>query len=223
VRALVLGHTLNRLVLEMGGETTLIGVHQPDGTVLLRSEIALADGASSFTQELVLQTSFQEERVAAAQHRDAAVAAERLGRLGEALAEVEIVATRYPHDEEVLAEAQAVRARIEGAMQERLDAIDRDLEDALFLASAARCREVLADCLEAADTYAGSEAAARFSERAATVARRAADLLEEDRARRAARLEAVANSFREAGTYELIADEIDAYLEAHLQPAADAP
>jgi len=226
VSALVLGSTSDRLVLEFGGDTTLIGTHRPDGTVLVRSEVApdsAGSGGSSFTQELVLQTSFQDERVAAAQHRDAAVLAERLGRLGEALAEVEIVATRYPHDEAVLAAAQAVRARVEATMQARLDSIDRDLEDALFLASAARCREVLADCVNAAGTFAGSEAEARFRERADTVARRAADLLEEDRARRAARLEAVVSSFREAGGYDSVADEIEAYVEQHLQPQGGQP
>jgi hypothetical protein len=223
VSALVLGGTSDRLVLDLGGDTTLIGTHRPDGTVLVRSEVTPADGSSSFTQELVLQTSFQDERVAATQHRDAAVMAERLGRLGEALAEVEIVVTRFPHDEAVLAAAQAVRARVEATMQARLDAIDRDLEDALFLASAARCREVLADCVNAAATFAGSEAEARFRERADTVERRAADLLEEDRARRAARLEALVSSFREAGGYQRVAGEIETYIEQHLQPGAGTP
>lgn len=223
VRALALGRTQDRLVLEMGADTTLIGTHQSDGTVLLRSEITPTDGQGSYIQELVLQTSFQDERVAAAQHRDAAVLAESQGRLGEALAEVEIVATRYPHDEDVLAAAQAVRARVEAAMQERLDTIDRDLDDALFLASASRCREVLADCLAAADTYSGSDSESKFLERAATVERRAADLLEEDRARRAARLDAVVSSFREAGGYDRVADEIATYLDAHLQAPADSP
>jgi hypothetical protein len=224
VRSVVLGRTQDRLAFELGEEATLSGTWQQDGSILLRSEAPAGAGG---TRQLVLQTSFQEERVAAAQHLVAAQEAEQGGRLGEALAEAGVIETRYPHDEDVTAQARALRARVQAVMQERLDAIDRELADALFLASAARCREVLEDCHAAARTFAGGEAEARFLERAETVAQRAAALLEEDRQRRAGRLTAVEASFREAGGFDRVADEIRAYVGTHLAPAdagaADGP
>jgi hypothetical protein len=215
VRSVVLGRTQDRLALDLGEEVTLSGTWQLDGSVLLRSE---TPASGSATGKRALQTSFQEERVAASQHLVAAKAAEQAGRLGEALAEAEIIETQYPHDEDVTAQARALRGRAQASMQARLDAIDGELADALFLASAARCREVLETCRAAARTYAGSEAEARFLERAENVAQRAADLLEEDRQRRAGRLAAVEASFRDATGYQRVADEIRAYLDAHLAP-----
>lgn len=215
VSAVVLGRTQDRLALALGEETVLSGTWQQDGSVLLRSETPAAGSAS---RRLALQTSFQEERVAASQHLVAAQEAETAGRLGQALAEAEIIEIRYPHDEDVTAQARALRGRVQGLMQERLDAIDRELADALFLASAARCREVLEAARASARTFAGSDAEARFLDRAATVAQRAADLLEEDRQRQAGRLAAVEASFREAGGYDRVADEIGAHLGTHLAP-----
>jgi hypothetical protein len=215
VRTVVLGRTQDRLAFELGDEATLSGTWQQDGSILLRSEIPASGSATS---RVVLQTSFQDERVAASQHLVTALEAEQAGRLGDALAEAEIIETQFPHDEDVTNQARALRARIGASMQERLDVIDRELGDALFLASAARCREVLDDCRAAARTFAGSEAEARFVERAETVERRAADLLEADRQRRAGRLAAVEASFREVGGYERAADEIGAYLAEYLAP-----
>jgi hypothetical protein len=217
VRSLVLGHTQDRLVVELD-EGPLSGTRQADGRWLLREEWP----AAGVTERLlVVRTGFQDERVAAAQHRDAALAAETAGRLGEALAEAETVVTKYPQDEEVLAAANAVRGRLMVKLQERLDRIDRDLQDALFLASARRCREVLADCEDAAKTWGGAAAADRFRERAATVAERAATLLEADRARRAGALSAVSQSFRGAGDSQL-ADEIDDTLSRWLAPPPES-
>ncbi|HEX5009077.1 MAG TPA: hypothetical protein VFY71_01655 [Planctomycetota bacterium] len=215
VTSLVLGHTQDRLVVELE-PCDLSGTRQADGRWLLRSESPVAEGQA---RTLVLRTNFQEERVAAAQHRDAALAAEQAGQYGEALAQADLVVTKYPHDEEVLAAATGVRSRLVTRLQERLDAIDRDLQDALFLASARRCREVLADCEDAARTWSGSQAADLFHERGRTVEERAATLLEADRARRASALQAVSGSFREAG-FTGVADEIDDTLKRWLQPAA---
>jgi hypothetical protein len=167
-----------------------------------------------------VRTNFQDERVQAAQHRDAALAAQAAGRLGQALAEAETVVTRYPHDEEALARAALLRGQLQAELRARLERIDRDLQDALFLASARRCREVLADCEAAAATWEGSSAAETFRERGSLVALRAADLLEADRARRATALQAVADSFREAG-HAALADEIDDTLARWLAPAAE--
>ena len=208
--SLVLGRTTDRLAIELGEAGALAGSWQADGSIVLRSEIA-AEG--SLSHDLALQTSFQEERVAAAQHKDAALAAEKDGRLGEALNEVAIIATKYPHDESVNAEAAALRSRVQALLQERLDTIDRELEDALFLASAARCREVLAEAEAAARTFAGSEAEARFQERAATVSTRAAQLLAEDDQRRADRLQAILASFEKAGTFPSVTAELKEYLQ----------
>jgi hypothetical protein len=211
VTSVVLGHTQDRLVLEMdAGELT--GTRLADGRWLLRSESPAADART-----LVLRTNFQDERVAAARHRDTSVAAEAAGRLGEALAEAEIVVTKYPHDEEVLAAAAAVRGRLMTQLQQRVDELDRDLQDALFLASARRCREVLADCEAAARTWEGSSAREIFRQRAGAVAERAAALLEADRERRAASLEAVSTSFREAGAPG-VSSEIDDTLKRWLAP-----
>ena len=210
VLSLVLGRTTDRLAIELGEAGALTGSWQADGSIVLRSEIA---AAGSLTHDLALQTSFQEERVAAAQHRDAALAAEKAGRLGEALNEVAIIATKYPHDETVNADAAALRGRVQALLQERLDRIDRELEDALFLASAARCREVLAEAQAAAQTFAGSEAEARFQERAQTVSTRAAQLLAEDEQRRVDRLQAILSSFEKAGSYPAVAAELKEYLQ----------
>jgi hypothetical protein len=215
VRSLVLGRTQDRLVVELD-EGAVTGTRQADGRWLLRAE--LPAGAAGST--LVVRTNFQDERVQAAQHRDAALAAQAAGRLGAALAEAETVVTRYPHDEEVLGRAAQLRGQLLAELQARLERIDRDLQDALFLASARRCREVLADCEVAAATWAGSAAADTFRERGRLVALRAADLLEADRARRATALQAVADSFREAGD-AAVADEIDDTLARWLQPAAE--
>jgi hypothetical protein len=210
VLSLVLGRTQDRLAVELGEAGTLSGAWQADGSIALRSEIA---AAGSLSHDLALQTSFQEERVAAAQHRDAALAAEKAGRLGEALAEVAVIATKYPHDESVNADAAALRGRVQALLQERLDTIDRELEDALFLASAARCREVLEEAEAAARTFAGSEAEARFQERAATVSSRAAQLLAEDEQRRVDRLQAILTSFQKAGSYPSVTAELQEYLQ----------
>ncbi len=215
VVSLVLGRTQDRLAVEFGAAHRLTGVWHADGSIQLRAE---TPGGGRVELELAVQTSFQDERVMAAQHRDAALAAEAAQRLGEALVEAEIVVTRYPHDEEVTAQVQALRGRVLGRLQERLDTIDGELEDALFLGSAARCREVLSACERAAQEFAGSDAAGRFLERAQVVRERAAALLEEDRARRAARIEAVRDSFRAAGGYPHLADELDAYLAEWLAP-----
>ncbi len=215
VRSLVLGHTQDRLVVELH-EAEVSGSRHADGRWLLRAESPAADAEAC---TLVVRTNFQDERVAAAQHRDAALAAEAAGQLGQALAEAETVVTRYPHDEEVLGEAAAVRGRLMTRQAQRLDHIDRDLQDALFLASARRCREVLADCEDAARTWEGSAAADRFRERGRAVAERAAALLEADRALRARALQAVADSFRGAGA-TAAADEIDDTLRRWLAPPA---
>jgi len=209
VLSLVLGRTQDRLALELGEPTTLSGTWQADGSIVLRSELP---ASGSLSHELALQTSFQEERVEAAQHRDAALAAEKAGRLGEALAEVAIIATKFPHDEAVNADAAALRGRVQALLQQRLDTIDRELDDALFLASAARCREVLADAEAAARTFAGSEAEARFRERAATVSSRAAQLLAEDDQRRTDRLKAILASFEQDGGYPSVVAELKEYL-----------
>lgn len=209
VLSLVLGRTQDRLALELGEAATLAGTWQADGSIVLRVELP---ASGTLSHDLALQTSFQEERVAAAQHRDAALAAEKAGHLGEALNEVAIVATKYPHDEQVNAEAAALRSRVQVLLQERLDKIDRELEDALFLASAARCREVLAEAEAAAATFAGSEAEAKFKERAATVSSRAAQLLAEDEQRRLDRLNAVLASFEKAGGYPSVVAELKEYL-----------
>jgi len=214
VRSLVLGRTQDRLVVELD-EGALSGTRQADGRWLLRGERPAGGGEST----LVVRTNFQDERVQAAQHRDAALAAQVAGRKGAALAEAETVVTRYPHDEEVLGRAALLRGQLLAELQARLERIDRDLQDALFLASARRCREVLADCEAAAATWAGSAAADTFRERGRLVALRAADLLEADRARRATSLQAVADSFRAAG-YAALADELDDTLARWLQPAA---
>ena len=219
VRSIVLGRTTDRLGIGLGGEAALTGAWLPDGSILLRAEVP-AEG--SFARTLELQTNFQAERVAAAQQRDLARAAEAAGRLGEALAHCETIATEYPHDEDVLAEAVSLRGRIQAEMQARLDRIDADLDDALFLASASRCREVLAECRAAAETFRGSEAEARFRERAAQVARGAEDLLEEDRARHAGALAAVRDSFAAAGGYDEVVAELDRYLAEHLAPGSEA-
>ncbi len=217
VSSLVLGHTQDRLALRFEPETTLSAVRQPDGAVVVRAELS---GGGRVSQTIVSQTSFQEERVAAAQHRDAALAAEAAGRFGEALGEAGIIVTQFPHDEDVLAAAQALRGRVQLLMQQRLDVIDRGLSDALFLDSASRCREVLADCRAAAVTFAGSDAAALFEERALSVEQRAAKLLEDDRSRRERRLSAIMESFRATGRHAAPAGEIEDTLERFLAPPA---
>ncbi|MGQ0554229.1 MAG: hypothetical protein ACT4PU_13540 [Planctomycetota bacterium] len=217
VRGLAFGRTQDRLALDWGEEAQLSGTWLSEGVVVLRAE---RPAQATAERHLTLQTSFQEERVAAAQHRDAAVEAERAGRLGQALLEAELVVTRYPHDEEVTATALALRARVQSSLRERFEQIDDDLDDALFLQSAARCREVLRDCEAAAAAYAGSEAEALFRERAEAVARGAAALLEADRRRRAASLEAVLVSFQRAGGYSTVVAELEDYLSRHLAPPA---
>ena len=214
VNALVLGRTQDRILFS-GTPFTLAGSWRPDGSIALVFERDL--GAGDFG-ELGMQTSFQAERVQAAQLRDQAVDLEAAGELGAALALLETILTEYPYDEDVLAQAAAARGRLQARMQEKLDAIDADLEDALFLASAQRCREVLADGLAAADAWAGSSAEARFREQAAALEQRAHELLEEDRARRAERLSAIAESFREAGGFPAVTAELDDYLSRFLAP-----
>lgn len=216
VRSVVLGRTQDRLALELDA-CNLSGTRHADGRWLLRAESPAAP-----SMRLVVRTSFQEERVAAAQHRDAALAAQAGGRLGEALAQAETVVARYPHDEQVLAEAATLRARLLAELQARLDRIDGNLQDALFLASARRCREVLAECEAAAAAWSGSAAEATFRERGRQVAARAADLLEADRARRASALRAVAESFRDAG-HATAAAEIEDTLARWLAPPAESP
>lgn len=218
VNALVLGRTQDRILFS-GTPFTLAGTWRPDGSITLVFE--RDPGAGDFG-ELAMQTSFQAERVQAAQLRDQAVDLEAAGDLGAALAMLETILTEYPYDEDVLAQAAAARGRLQARMQDRLDGIGADLEDALFLASAQRCREVLADALDAAQAWEGSSAEARFRELATTVEQRAHELLEEDRSRRAERLSAIADSFREAGGFEHVVAEIDDTLERFLAPP-DAP
>lgn len=210
--ALVLGRTQDRLLLR-GNQTVMAGTWQADDTVSLSLAWPVGSGQVG---PFELQTSFQQERVEARQLLDRAVDAEGSGRIGDALATAELILTEYPYDEEVLATAAGIRSRIQVQMQDRLDHIEAALDDALFLASAARCREVLSDCLAAAERFAGSEAEARFREMGATVKARAAELLEEDRARRAARLRAVMDSFESAGGYDLVVDELRRYIDQHL-------
>jgi len=212
--AVLLGDATNRLQLEPGGPATVAASHREDG-------VLLTIGRAAPRRRLAIKTSFQSERIEASQHLDRGRQHERAGRLGEALVAYETVVRRFPHDEDALAEATAARARLEADLRERLEQIDADLEDALFLASAARCREVLAMCEQGRDAFAGSAAQARFAERAAEVAERAASLLEEDRERRRSRLLAIRDSFAAAGGYPHVVAEIDAYLDEHLAPTAE--
>ncbi len=216
VRSLVLGRTNDRIVFDLAGPVAVKGTGQPDGSVVLSIE---RPGVNGQTLSQSLQTSFQAERVEAAQWRDQALADEQAGKLGAALAGVERVLSDYPYDEQILADAALARARLVGDMTTRLDTMEEDLEQALFLASAQRCREVLEACLEQAEAYAGSEAEVRFRELADSVATRAAELLEQDRARRERSLRAVRDSFAEFGGYDAVAAEIGRYLDRYLAPA----
>jgi hypothetical protein len=218
VHALLMGPTRSRLVLEMGAPFILSATHRSNETIALSIERLEQDEPASeaMTLDLSIQAEFKEERVAAAQLRDSAEAHEKAGRLGAALADIEIIVTVYPYDEGVLESGLAARARIQGIMQERLDALDRNLEDALFLGSAARCREVHQEALAEAARFAGCEAEGLFLQRAANVEQRAARLLEEDVLRRRQRVEALADSYAGDGGYPLLADELRRYLDEHL-------
>lgn len=217
-----LGRTQDRLVMRVGEPVPVSGARRADGSFELRVAVPAGAGARGLT----LQTSFTDERVRVVARRDEARAHLAAGDLGAALAEVEGLLRDDPYDDDVLREAGAMRAELVATMQARLDAIDADLEDALFLASAARCREVLADCEAAAATFAGSSAEARFEERAAVVRERAALLLEAARAARAERLDAIATSFEEFGGHDLLSgeyrDTLDRWLGEAEAPPAEA-
>ncbi|MDG2148203.1 MAG: hypothetical protein P8N09_01635 [Planctomycetota bacterium] len=218
VHALLMGPTRSRLVLEMGAPFNLSATHRANETVALSIERSEPDapGSEEMTLNLSIQAEFKEERVAAAQLRDSAEAHEKAGRLGAALADIEVIVTVYPYDEAVLESGLAARTRIQGVMQERLDALDTNLEDALFLGSAERCREVHEEALAEVVRFAGCEAEALFLQRAANVEQRAARLLEEDVLRRRQRVEALADSYAADGGYPLLADELQRYLDEHL-------
>ncbi len=211
---LTLGRTQDRLVLRVDEGVALTSSRRADGSIELRVEAPLVAGERLLT----LQTSFTEERVRAVARRDAARRARQDGDLGAALAEVETILRDDPYDEDVLREAGQMRSELLAQMQQRLDAIDENLDDALFLASARRCREVLAECEAAAATFAGSSAEQRFAERADVVRTRAFELLEADRQRRAARLEAIAASLEEFGNFERLASEYRDTLDRWLAP-----
>jgi len=221
VDALLLGTTQDRLALEMGLPFTAAASHRSDGSVALSLEQPAGAGGE-VQQQLLLQAEFQEERVVARQALDAAQAAERQGQLGAALREVEHIASESPYDEAVLGQALALRAAIEARMQQQLDALDADLEDALFLGSASRCREVREAALAGAALFAGSSAEAAFEQRAATVEARAARLLAEDVDRRRQRLTALAESFAAHGGFPRVAAELQEALARDLPPPEPA-
>jgi hypothetical protein len=133
--------------------------------------------------------------------------------LGAALRDCELIATEFPYDEQVLAQAQQRRAVLQARMQARLDQLDSNLDDALFLGSAARCREVRDEALAAAEAWSGSEAEPLFRERAATVDERASSLLADDSTRRRGRLQALHDSFAAQGGYDAVVHELAEALE----------
>ncbi len=214
VDALLLGSTQDRLVVELGAPFTLAAAHRDDGTIALTLELP---GGGDVAVDLALQAEFQEERLAAAGLRDELLRHEAEGRLGAALAAVGVIVSEYPFDERVFEEAVAARGRLQAVMQERLDALDHDLEDALFLGSASRCREVRAAALAEAARFAGSDAEDLFRARADAVEERAARLLAEDVERRRSRVAALAESFAAHGDYPLLAEEYRRFLEEHLE------
>lgn len=212
---IVFGRTSDRLVLDLGGMVELEGSWQSDGSIELRAAYPVRSGGSRL---LALQMSFQEERVEAAHLSQVAEDHEREGALGDALVVLERILSEFPYDEDLLQKAAVSRGRLTADMQARLDRIDEDLEDALFLASAARCREVLLDCQEAAAAFAGSDAQTRFFDRSEMVAQRAVELLAADRSRRTKRMAAIAESFASHGSYEHVAQEFEEYLTKYLVP-----
>ncbi len=225
VEALLLGSTQDRLVLALGVPFTVSATHSNEGTVSLRLEVLSGLrsewGNGNMQLDVSVQAEFQEERVAAAQLRDSASAHEAADRLGAALADIELLVADYPYDEVVLGVALEARGRIQGIMQAQLDVLDAELEDALFLGSAGRCREVMAAAQRQAFRFQGSEGEQRFLERADVVGRRAQRLLSADVERRRQRIEALAQSFAEHGSYPLVAQELQDYLRLHMAAPAD--
>lgn len=217
VDQLILGRTQDRLVLACDGPFDLAATHRPDGRVALTLSRALEGRLES---RWSLQGSFQQERLEAANLREEARGAEQAGRLGEALDKLQTILTRFPYDEQVLADASATRSRLELAMQASLDSLRRDLDDALFLGSAQRCKEVRAEAERLAERYAGSPAAEDFAAMSAEVSEQAASLLAEEAARRRGRVEALLSSFREHGGYPSMTAEYEEYLARHLDGGA---
>lgn len=214
IQALVLGRTQDRCELRLDRPFAASAVHHDDGSVALTLELPPASGGS-VSLVLGLAADFSEQRVAAGQLRDEADRLEASGKLGGALAALDRIIADYPYDEQVLADARRHRAELTQQLTARLDALDADLDVALFLGSAQRCQEVRDDALAAAETFAGSDAEALFRERAEQVATRGASLLSSDLERRRQRIIALRDSFA-AGGYPTVAAELSDDLDRFL-------
>ncbi|MEO0650558.1 MAG: hypothetical protein AAFZ65_07770, partial [Planctomycetota bacterium] len=139
VDALLLGvgRTQMRLVFER--PVSLVASAVEDG---LAFEVDLA-GATGFA----VQTDFTAELSSAVELATRARGAESEGRLGDALDAWNQLRTRYPFEEQYLAEAETSRARLLADGLERLRELEVELERARFFALPgvySRCEEVAA-------------------------------------------------------------------------------
>jgi hypothetical protein len=160
---------------------------------------------------LEVQTTFQEERVAALSLASEARAARRAGKLGDCLAKWDELLDRFPYEEAVVAEAEVARTELVQAGLAETRAVAQEIERARFFRLVDLFRLCRRQAEAVAVRYAGSEvevgARALMAEVDTDLAGLEADL---DR-HEVARLSAILTVF-EAQEWQGLASEVRSYL-----------
>jgi hypothetical protein len=203
---LLVGAGVGRLMLTLPAGTKVKGMSVAGGYRLV------VPGAVEFG----VVVAFEEQRGQARDRVREARADVQAGRFAQALARLQEVAERYPHDDAVAGEAQQLRAEITQGLSGKLDRLEQDLDTAQFFTARSGLVRVLADLDGLVSAYGEAnlgraELVKRVRE---TAGKSIADLDAQAITQRADGLRKLADAFQTAGQDE-VAKLIQGYLAQH--------
>ncbi|MEZ5962737.1 MAG: FHA domain-containing protein [Planctomycetota bacterium] len=196
-----------------GGTTRLLWSAASPVRVQARSVAAGFQVQVPAPGDFTLQVGFEDERREARERVRVARVEAQAGRYASALPQLQEVASRYPHDDAVLGEAQQLRAEITAELSGKLDKLAQDLDTAKFFSARSGLVRVLADLDGLVRDYGeGNLGRPELVQRVRTEAgAMIADLDRQQMEQRAAGLQRLADAMQQTGNGEL-ATVIENYL-----------